>query len=659
MKQFKIHSEYAPAGDQPKAIDEIISYFDSGNKRVVLKGATGTGKTFTVSNIIKEYNMPTLVLAHNKTLAFQLYNELKEFFPENNIEYFVSYYDYYQPEAYIPSTDTYIEKDSAVNDLIDRLRLKATTSLMTTNAVVIVSSVSCIYGLGSPEMYKKFTLLIEKGEDLDLKNMKSFLIDMQYERREFGYERGSFIIKGDLIEIFPAYEEFGIRISLWGEEVEDIKYFNPIDGKTILSLDSVPIYPAKHFMTDREGLGDVLKTIRSDMGKRVDKLRLENKLLEAQRLESRTKYDLEMIKEIGYCNGIENYSRYFDGRREGEPPSTLIDFFPDEFLMVIDESHVTLPQVRGMFAGDKSRKSTLVEHGFRLPAALDNRPLQFDEFNSKLDRVLYVSATPNEFEIKESNFSVVEQINRPTGIVDPLVEVRPVENQVDDLIGEIKKKIAVNEKIIVITLTKKMAEDLADYLYKLNIRANYLHSELKTEERSAIIEALKEDEFDVIIGVNLLREGIDLPIVGLVAILDADKEGFLRSETSLIQIIGRASRNQNGFVILYGDKISKAMEKAMAETSRRREIQLAFNKENNITPKSAKLKKYQPIREENREVDFATTPRKDYILQDNVNGEKEKSIEKLHQEMMECAKNLDVEKAAQIRDKIEQLKEKK
>jgi len=656
MAQFKLYSEYSPAGDQPKAIKEILLAFNvkRDNHRVVLKGATGTGKTFTMANVIKEFNIPTLVLSHNKTLAFQLYNEIKEFFPENKVEYFVSYYDYYQPEAYIPSTDTYIEKDSAVNDLIDRLRLKATTSLMTTNDVIIVSSVSCIYGLGSPEMYKKYTLLISCGENLELKKMKSTLVDMQYERREFGYERGTFIIKGDLVEIFPAYEEYGVRISLWGEEVESIKYFNPVDGKTILSLESVPIYPAKHFMTDRESLDTVMEQIKIDMKNRVSFLTNDNRLLEAQRLESRTKYDLEMIREIGYCNGIENYSRYFEKRNIGEPPSTLIDFFPEEFLMIIDESHVTLPQVRGMFAGDKSRKTTLVEHGFRLPAALDNRPLQFDEFDAKLDKVLYVSATPKEFEIEKSDGFVAEQINRPTGIPDPIVVVRPVENQIDDLIDEIKKKIEVNEKIIVITLTKKMAEDLSDYFFKLNIRANYLHSELKTEERSAVIEQLKEDEFDVIIGVNLLREGIDLPIVGLVAILDADKEGFLRSETSLVQIIGRASRNENGFVILYGDKITGGMQRAMAETARRRKLQLAFNKKNNIIPKSTKQKKYKPIRESEK-LNIAATPKTGYSVETNTEKSK-KTVEELENEMMNLAKNLEFEKAAELREIIKKMR---
>ncbi len=670
MNSFKLKAPYPPAGDQPYAIEKLLSLLEKGERYITLLGATGTGKTYTIAHVIEKYNKPTLVISHNKTLAYQLYNELKSYFPENAVEYFVSYYDYYQPEAYLPETDTYIEKETAINDLIDRLRLKATSSLIMRRDVIVVASVSCIYGLGSPELYKQFMLVLEKEKEYNIREILSQLVDMQYQRKDFGYDRGTFVIKGDIVEIFPAYEEIGIRLTFWGDFLEDIEIFEPLTNYTIEKVDKIPIFPAKHFMTNRDTLEDILQKIEIDLKERVAELLKQGKVLEAQRLESRTRYDIEMIREIGYCNGIENYSRYFDGRKPGEPPATLIDFFPKDFLMIIDESHVTIPQIRGMYNGDTSRKQTLVEYGFRLPAALDNRPLKFDEFLSKISQVIFVSATPGDWELKMSGNNVVEQINRPTGLLDPEIEVRPTYNQIDDLISEINNTIKNGDKVIVITLTKKMAEDLTEYLTNMGIRAKYLHSELDTVERSEIIEDLKNDNFDVIVGINLLREGIDLPIVSLVAILDADKEGFLRSETSLIQIIGRAARHENGRVILYADRITRSMKKAIDETNRRRKIQIEFNKKYNITPKSIKVKKFTSLSDMAEDMGILSTSKKEYevVLDKNIEDEVKNilklpkkeiklRIKEYEKKMLKASEKLEFEKAAYYRDIIRKLKE--
>ncbi len=586
MKKFNLVSKYKPTGDQPEAIRQLTEGILRGEKFQTLLGVTGSGKTFTMANVIARVNRPTLIISHNKTLAAQLYGEFKQFFPQNAVEYFISYYDYYQPEAYIPQTDTYIEKDSSINDEIDRLRLKATASLMSRRDVIIVSSVSCIYGIGSPEDYFEMTVPVRVGERLVRHQFFGKLIDIHYSRNDINPERGTFRVRGDVIEIYPAYEKFAIRIDTFGDEVESIHYINPTTGEILEAVEQVVIFPASHFVTPEHSLKRAIEFIKQELKERLNELRSQGKLLEAQRLEQRTLFDIEMMQEIGYCSGIENYSRHLSGRKPGEPPYTLLDFFPEDFVCFIDESHQTIPQIRGMYEGDHARKKTLVEYGFRLPSALDNRPLKFDEFMNKLNQVIFVSATPSEFEIEQSRGIVVEQIIRPTGLVDPEIEVRPTHGQIDDLIHEIRQRVERGERTLVLTLTKRMAEDLTDYLQGLGIKAAYLHSEIDSLERVDILRDLRLAEFDVLVGINLLREGLDLPEVSLVAILDADKEGFLRSEVSLLQIAGRAARNVHGKVIFYADTITRSMQRTMEETNRRRKKQLEYNKAHGITPKT-------------------------------------------------------------------------
>jgi len=584
--EFKIKSSMKPKGDQPKAIVSLVEGLKNGERYQTLLGVTGSGKTFTMANIIEQVQRPTLVLAHNKTLAAQLYSEFKEFFPDNAVEYFVSYYDYYQPEAYVPSSDTYIEKDASINDEIDKLRHSATSALFERRDVIIVASVSCIYGLGNPVEYRELTLSLRPGMIRDRNEILKKLVDIQYERNDINFVRGTFRVRGDVVEIFPASSsEHAIRVEFFGDEIDRIAEIDVMTGEVIGLRDHVAIFPASHYAASRERLEHAIKLIERDLEVRVKEFKDQDKLLEAQRLLQRTNYDIEMMREIGYCNGIENYSRYMDGRQPGEPPYTLLDYFPEDFLMFIDESHVTIPQVRGMYAGDRSRKDSLVEYGFRLPAAYDNRPLKFEEFESKICQVICVSATPGEYELSKSS-RVVEQIIRPTGLLDPEVEVRPIEGQIDHLIGEIQKRVKHNERVLVTTLTKKMAERLTDYLREMDVRVRYLHSDIDTLERLEIIRDLRKGDFDVLVGINLLREGLDIPEVSLVAILDADKEGFLRSETSLIQTIGRAARNVRGKVIMYADVITDSMKKAIEETNRRRALQMEYNKKHGITPKT-------------------------------------------------------------------------
>ena len=578
MNPFKLVSEFQPKGDQPQAIELLSEGVLEGAKHQVLLGVTGSGKTFTMANVIEKVQKPTLVISHNKTLAAQLYGEFKELFPENAVEYFVSYYDYYQPEAYIPSTDTYIEKDTQINEDIDKMRHSATRSLLERNDVIIVASVSCIYGLGSPEAYHGMLLYLEKGMTISREEILSKLVEIQYERNDIDFHRGTFRVRGDVIEVFPAHEgSRAIRIELFGDEVEDISEIDPLKGKVIEPLDKVPIYPGSHYVTPPDRLQKAIQNIREELRERVPWFKSQDQLLEAQRLEQRTKFDLEMLQELGYCQGIENYSRHLTGRRPGEPPPTLLDYYPKDCLLFIDESHVSIPQLIGMYRGDRSRKETLVEYGFRLPSALDNRPLMFEEFEKRVHQIIYVSATPSEYEMKKSHGKIVEQIIRPTGLSDPLLEVKPAKNQVDDLLGEIQKRVKRKERVLVTTLTKRMAEDLTEYYADLGIRVKYLHSDIDTLDRVEIIRDLRLGKFDVLIGINLLREGLDIPEVSLVAILDADKEGFLRSEKSLIQTFGRAARNVNGQVILYADKMTGSMDQAILETNRRRKIQEAYN----------------------------------------------------------------------------------
>lgn len=655
-RPFEVVSPYSPQGDQPKAIQKLVEGIRQGKRHQVLLGATGTGKTFTVSNVIKEVNKPTLVLAHNKTLAGQLYSEFKEFFPNNAVEYFVSYYDYYQPEAYVPQTDTYIEKDAQTNDEIDKLRHSATSALFERRDVIVVASVSCIYGLGSPEEYKELVVSLrvgmEKGRDALLRQ----LVDVQYARNDINFQRGTFRVRGDVVEIFPASrDEHCIRIEFFGDEIDRIREVDALTGEVLAEREHVAIFPASHFVTREEKLTVAIENIEKELDEQLMKLRENGKLLEAQRLEQRTRYDLEMMREMGFCSGIENYSRHLTLRPPGSTPYTLLHYFPEDFLMVIDESHVTLPQVRAMYNGDQARKQVLVDHGFRLPSALDNRPLTFDEFERTTHQLVYVSATPGPYEL-EHEPQPVEQIIRPTGLLDPNIDVRPIEGQIDDLIGEIRDRIEKNERVLITTLTKKMSEDLTDYLKDIGIKVNYLHSEIKTLERIEIIRDLRLGKYDVLVGINLLREGLDIPEVSLVAILDADKEGFLRSERSLIQTIGRAARNENGHVIMYADKITRSMEIALAETQRRREIQKAYNERHGITP--------QTIRKEVRDVIRATqvaeeTPayeaeqlsRKKMTKEERVN-----MIARLEIEMKEAAKALDFERAAELRDLLLELK---
>ena len=650
--KFQLVSEYGPAGDQPKAIEQLVANFQGGKNFQVLLGATGTGKTFTASNVIAALGKPTLVLAHNKTLAAQLYKEFKGFFPHNAVQYFVSYYDYYQPEAYIPQRDIYIEKDSSINENIDRLRLAATSALVSREDVIIVASVSCIYGLGSPADYKRMVVRLVKGESIDRDNLLMRLIDIQYQRNDIAFERGKFRVHGDTIEIWPSSEEYGYRVELFGDDVDALSIIHPVSGETIRTLDEVYVYPAKHFVTSEERVREAVKGIEQELAERLEQFKTEGKLLEAERLKARTRYDLDMLREVGYCSGIENYSRWFTGRKPGEPPYCLLDFFPDDMLMVVDESHVTLPQVRGMYHGDRSRKETLVEHGFRLPSAMDNRPLKYDEFEKRLKTCLCLSATPGTYELEKTGGEVVEQVIRPTGLVDPVIHIKPARGQVQDLIQEIEKRTARKERSLVTVLTKRMAEDLVNYFRDSGVRCKWLHSELDAIERVTTLRELREGAFDALVGVNLLREGLDLPEVSLVAILDADKEGFLRSETSLIQTIGRAARNVNAEVILYADKVTDSMQRAIGETGRRREVQLKYNAEHGITPKTVQSA-IKSVLEEEVEAhqlaqEVAGKEGEDYVT--------EEFLEALQAEMLEAAQNLEFERAALLRDKLAQLK---
>ncbi|HBY90289.1 excinuclease ABC subunit UvrB [Ruoffia sp. FAM 24228] len=657
MDKFKLISQYEPNGDQPQAIKELVNGLNNGEKEQVLLGATGTGKTFTIANVIKEVNKPTLVLAHNKTLAGQLYSELLEFFPENSIEYFVSYYDYYQPEAYVPSSDSYIEKEAMVNDEIDKLRHSASSALLERRDVIVVASVSCIYGLVDPEMYRNQVLSIRKGQEVSREEVLRQLIDMQFVRNDIDFQRGTFRVRGDVVEVFLASRDSEvIRIEFFGDEIDRIREVDVMTGEIKNDVDHYPIYPATHFVADQDQTLQAVTTIKAELEERLEELRSENKLLEAQRLEQRTTYDLEMLLEMGYCNGIENYSRHMDGRAPGEQPYTLIDFFPDDFLIVVDESHMTMPQIRGMYNGDRARKQQLIDYGFRLPSALDNRPLRLEEFEKHVNQIIYISATPGPYELEHTDDEYVEQIIRPTGLLDPVVEVRPIKGQIDDLIQEITKRTERDERVFITTLTKKMSEDLTDYLKEVDIKVKYLHSDIKTLERTEIIRDLRLGIFDVLIGINLLREGIDVPEVSLVAILDADKEGFLRGERALIQTIGRAARNENGHVIMYADKMTDSMTKAIEETERRREIQISYNKEHGITPKTIKKEVRDLIRithevegeeqEENILAQFKQLSR----LQ------REEELERLEMEMRQYAKDLNFEAAADLRDIVMELK---
>ncbi|HLR23639.1 MAG TPA: excinuclease ABC subunit UvrB [Pseudogracilibacillus sp.] len=655
--QFKLVSDYKPEGDQPKAIDKLVKQVESGDNHLTLLGATGTGKTFTISNVVEEINRPTLVIAHNKTLAGQLYSEFKEYFPDNAVEYFVSYYDYYQPEAYVPSTDTFIEKDASINDEIDKLRHSATSALFERRDVMIVASVSCIYGLGSPEEYESQVLSIRMGMEKERNELLRELVDIQYARNDIDFKRGTFRVRGDSVEVIPASkEEHCIRIEFFGDEIDRIREVDALTGEIIGDREHVAIFPASHFVTREEKMRIAIQNIEKELEERLEEFRENDQLLEAQRIEQRTNYDLEMMREMGFCSGIENYSRHLTLREPGSTPYTLMDFFPDDFLVVIDESHATLPQIRGMFNGDKARKQMLVDHGFRLPSALDNRPLKFEEFEEKTNQNVYVSATPGPFE-REHTKEMVEQIIRPTGLLDPKIDVRPVEGQIDDLIGEIHQRTEKDERVLITTLTKRMAEDLTDYLKEMNIRVAYLHSEIKTLERIEIIRDLRVRKYDVLVGINLLREGLDIPEVSLVTILDADKEGFLRSERSLIQTMGRAARNENGQVIMYADKITDSMQYAIDETNRRREIQEAFNKKHGITPKT--------IKKDVRELIRATVAAEDEAAYENEQlaaisklpkKEKEEKINQLEEEMRIAAKELDFERATELRDIVFELK---
>ena len=654
---FDLQSKYDPKGDQINAIAELTEGLNNGVKYQTLLGATGTGKTFTIANIVKNVGKPTLVLAHNKTLAGQLYNELKEFFPNNRVEYFVSYYDYFQPEAYVPSTDTYIEKDSSVNDEIDKLRHSATSSLFDRDDVIIVSSVSCIYGLGSPEEYSSLVLSLRVGDEINRNKIMEKLISIQYMRNDIEFTRGNFRVRGDVIEIFPASRsENSVRIEMFGDEIDRIREINPLTGEVLSELEHIAIYPASHFVAGDEKTKEAIKRIRAELEERLKVLNMENKLLEAQRLEQRTNYDLEMMEEMGFCSGIENYSLHLTLREPGSTPYTLLDYFPDDWLLVVDESHVTLPQVRGMFNGDRARKQVLVDYGFRLPTALDNRPLNFEEFEKKLNQAIFVSATPGDFELENST-KITEQIIRPTGLLDPIIDIRPVSDQVFDITKEAEKIIAKGERVLITTLTKKMAESLTAYLKENGLKVEYLHSDIKTLERTEIIRNLRLGKFDILIGINLLREGLDIPEVSLVAILDADKEGFLRGDKALLQTIGRAARNANGRVIMYADNITRSMRKAIDETNRRREIQMAYNEEHGITPQtiikdirdSISAKKEVVNDEEILELEETTN-----INDDNI----EEHLAELEQQMFAAAEKFEFEQAAKLRDTIAELKEK-
>src|SRR6056297_2885236 len=657
-KKFQLVADYPPQGDQPEAINRISDGYKKEKEIQTLLGVTGSGKTFTMANIIQNLQMPTLVISHNKTLAAQLCNEFKRYFPHNAVGYFVSYYDYYQPEAYIARTDTYIEKDSSINEEIDKLRLAATASLLERNDVIIVSSVSCIYGLGSPTDFSQLVLMVEENQQYERSDIIKRLVNIQYERNDIEFQRSRFRVRGDVIEVFPAYSENAFRIELFGDIVEAIHEINPLTGHKIQKRKKIAIYPAKHFVTTHGRVEEAMKLIRIELKDRLTYFQKHNKVLEAERLKQRTKYDLEMLSQFGYCTGIENYSRHLSERKEGEPPATLLDYFPEPFFMLIDESHVTLPQIRGMYAGDKSRKDSLVKYGFRLPSAYDNRPLVFHEFEKYMKKVLFVSATPARYEIDKS-YQIVEQIIRPTGLIDPEVVIRPAEFQIDDLIAEIKKRVINKERILVTTLTKRMAEDTANYLQNIAIKVRYLHSEIGTIERIKILKSLREGKFDVLVGVNLLREGLDLPEVSLVAILDADKAGFLRSETSLIQTMGRAARNINGTVILYCNEITGSMQRAINETNRRRKIQLEYNQKTNIIPQTIKKPIYDLIYSEEidleEEDDSVSEGKAKYLPKGSLNS----LLKSLKSEMNQAAKQLDFEKAALLRDEIKRLKKEK
>ena len=661
MAEFRIHSDFNPRGDQPKAIQELNGGLIRGDNHQVLLGITGSGKTFTLANVIEKVQRPTLIVSHNKTLAAQLYGEFKQLFPENAVEYFISYYDYYQPEAYMPVTDTFIEKDFSTNDEIDKLRLKTTSSLLERKDVIVVSSVSCIYGIGSPSDYKDQVIYLKKGEPFDRRDIFKKLIHIHYLRNDSVLERGNFRVRGDSVDIYPAYEDVCIKIETYGTQIDEISTFDPLTGEIIRSLDSVFIYPAKHFVTDEKTLSRVIVDIQNELNGRLTELKELGKLLEAQRLEQRTNFDMEMMREIGFCSGIENYSRYFAGRKPGERPWTLIDFFPDDFLTIIDESHVTLPQIQGMYKGDRKRKENLVEYGFRLPSALDNRPLKYDEFLHIQNQTVYMSATPAHRELELSGGSIVEQVIRPTGLLDPKVEIRKTHGQIDDLIGEIRGRIKSGERVLITTLTKRMCEDLTEYLTGINLRVRYLHSDIKALERVKILRDLRLGEFDVLVGINLLREGLDLPEVSLVAVLDADKQGFLRSRSSLLQVAGRASRHIDGTVILYGDRISDAMEYLIKETNRRRKIQITFNKKNQIVPKTV----YKSIEDVMNTTAVADSLRdsdleKSYSKRDKEYLEMDThlALDMMRQEMLAAADEMEFERAAGLRDQIQQLEKK-
>lgn len=648
--EFKLHSDYAPKGDQPQAIKKLSEGILAGKKHQILRGVTGSGKTFTMANIIQNVQRPTLVLAHNKTLAYQLFTEFKEFFPENAVEYFVSYYDYYQPEAYVAATDTYIAKDSSINDEIDKMRHSATMALFERRDVIIVASVSCIYGLGDPIEYKKLVVSLRPGQEISPEEVMKKLIDVQYVRNDVEFERGTFRARGDILDIYPAgFDQKAIRIEFFGDEIDQISEFDPLTGKVISKISHAYIYPASHYATTSEKTEKAIITIEKELEERIKEFESENKLLEAQRIEQRTKYDIEMLKEIGFCSGIENYSAHLSQRPRGSRPYTLIDYFPKDFVLMVDESHVSIPQVGGMYEGDRSRKQNLVDFGFRLPSALDNRPLKFDEFENLINQTVYVSATPGPYEMKKTHGELVEQIIRPTGLLDPIVEVRPTENQIDDLIGEVYKTIAKGERVLVTTLTKKMAEDLTDYLMEQNIKVRYLHSDIKTIERSEIIRDLRLGKFDVLVGINLLREGLDIPEVSLITILDADKEGFLRSETSLIQTIGRAARNSEGHVIMYGDTITGSMQRAIDETERRRKIQEDFNEKHGITPTTIKknIGEIIQITKKSEEEEIEEFNREDITT----------ILINMESEMYKAAEELDFERAARLRDQIKKMRE--
>ncbi len=654
---FQLEANFSPSGDQPQAITELLSGLERGQRHQTLLGVTGSGKTFTIANVIAQYGRPALVISHNKTLAAQLYGELKAFFPKNAVEFFISYYDYYQPEAYLPTTDTYIEKDTRMNEDIDRLRLRATASLLERDDVIIVASVSCIYGLGSPEEYKAQLLFLEVGAEIERDKVIRTLIDIHYNRNDIDFSRGNFRVRGDTVELIPAYRETALRIEFFGDEIERITEVDPLTGEILAERQKVAIYPAKHFVVSKPRLQEAVTGIRQELKDRLDIFRGLDKLLEAQRLEMRTKYDLEMLEEVGYCTGIENYSRYLTGRVAGERPKTLIDFFPPDFVTIIDESHQSVPQVRGMFAGDRSRKEVLVEHGFRLPSALDNRPLFFQEFESLMNRVIYVSATPAEYELQKSEGIVVEQVIRPTGLLDPIITLKPLRTQVDDLLEQVRVRIARRERVLVTTLTKRMSEDLTDYLSRMGIKVRYLHSEIDSIERTSIIRDLRLAEFDVLVGVNLLREGLDLPEVSLVAILDADKEGFLRSERSLVQTAGRAARNKGGEVIFYADKVTDSMRKAMEETNRRRAKQLAYNQEHGIDPETV-FKTRDEIIRSTMFADSKTVEEEELIDKPEnfhlMSGEDQLAF--MLKAMKTAAENLDFETAIQIRNEVDQMK---